>query len=62
MGGLSCSDATSITAQTKDTSGVFASLTFKVIGYGVGAINFLGILLVSNTDYNPRQGGTGGAQ
>src|SRR5208283_3991612 len=55
-GGLACSDATSPTAQTTDTSGVLVTLTFQVVGYGVGNIILSdALLLASSADWN---GGT----
>ena len=60
-GGLSCSDAVSGTAQTEDTSGVLATLTFKVVSYGAASITLSDAVLLSNST-DTHLGGTAGTQ
>jgi hypothetical protein len=48
-GGLSCGDSVSATPQTEDTSGVLATLTFKVVSYGVASINLSDAVLLSSS-------------
>jgi len=38
LGGLACADSSSMSPETQDTSGVLATLTFLVIGYGTATI------------------------
>ena len=47
-GGLACSDAVSNTAETPDTSGVLATLVFKIVGFGAGSINLADAILYSS--------------
>jgi hypothetical protein len=58
-GGLACSDATSNTAQTKDTSGILATLTFQVVGYGQASIDLADAVAQSS---GSAQFGTTGTQ
>ena len=51
LGGLSCADSSSLNAQTPDISGVLATLTFKVVGYGAASIILTkGNMRASSTD------------